>query len=305
MENVEISPHFRAGYVTIMGEPNVGKSTLMNALVQQKISIVTSKPQTTRHKILGILSTPGYQVVFLDTPGIIIPRYRLQEAMMQSASSAVADADLLLFMIDATQPRSGEDLARGEAFTMLEGLRKPVFLIINKVDLVNKAGLLPVIDHYSRAFPFREIFPVSALRLDGIDALTNAVVMELPEHPPFYPLDIASEHNDRFFVGEIIREKVFLKYQEEIPYSTAVQVVEFKERSGGKWFISADIYVERESQKAIIIGKRGAMLKEIGQLARKEIEQFLEHPVFLELHAKVREHWRENDQSLARFGYKS
>jgi GTP-binding protein Era len=162
-----------------------------------------------------------------------------------------------------------------------------------------------VIDHYSRAFPFREIFPVSALRLDGIDALTNAVVMELPEHPPFYPLDIASEHNDRFFVGEIIREKVFLKYQEEIPYSTAVQVVEFKERSGGKWFISADIYVERESQKAIIIGKRGAMLKEIGQLARKEIEQFLEHPVFLELHAKVREHWRENDQSLARFGYKS
>jgi GTPase len=301
-----IPPHFRAGYITIVGEPNVGKSTLMNALLNQKISIVTNKPQTTRHKILGIHSTDAVQIIFLDTPGIIKPRYMLQEVMMQFASGAIQDADLLFFMIDATAPGAkDEDLAHDEAFKRLEGLRKPVFLVINKVDLVDKGSLLPLIDFYSRKFSFKEIFPISALKKDGTGALVAAAVQSLPEHPPYYPLDIVSEQSQRFFVSEIIREKIFLRTQEEIPYSTTIDIVDFKERDAGKWFVSADIYVERESQKGILIGKKGAMLKEIGLLARREIEQFLEHPVYLELHVKVRENWRGDKNWLARLGYKS
>ncbi len=307
MESQEtIPPHFRAGYVTIIGEPNVGKSTLMNALLEQKISIVTNKPQTTRHKILGILSGADYQIIFLDTPGIIKPRYLLQEVMMQFASTAIQDADLLFFMIEATSPgMQGKDLAHEEAFKRLEGLHKPVYLVVNKVDLVEKDTLLPIIDFYAKKFPFQEIFPISALKRDGTTTLVSAAVRALPEHPPFYPLDIVSEQNQRFFVAEIIREKIFVKTQEEIPYSTTVDIVDFKERERGKWFISADVYVERDSQKGILIGKKGAMLKEIGHLARKEIEQFLEHQVFLELHVKVRENWREDKNWLARLGYKT
>ena len=303
-EEAKISPHFRAGYVTIIGEPNVGKSTLLNGLLQQKISIVTNKPQTTRHRILGILSTNEYQAVFLDTPGIIKPKYLLHEAMMQFASSAIGDADVLLFMIDATDPGMHRDLQHEEAFKRLAGLKKAVFLVINKTDLVQKPDILPMIDFYSRAFPFKEIFPISALHLDGTVPLMNAVVKELPQHPPYYPLDIASEQSERFFVGEIVREKIFQKYKEEIPYSTTVDIVEFKEREEGKWFISADIYVERDSQKGILIGKKGGMLKEVGQSARHDIEKFLEHPVFLEMHVKVREKWREDAEWLRRLGYK-
>lgn len=299
-----ITSNFRCGYVTIIGEPNVGKSTLMNGLLGQKISIVTHKPQTTRHKILGILSAPSHQIIFLDTPGIIKPRYLLQEMMMQFATSAIEDADLLLFMLDATDPKTGSDLAHEEAFQRLKGLAKPAFLVINKVDLVKKTDLLPVIEFYAKAFPFKEIFPISALTLDGTHALVAAITPHLPLHPPFYPLDIVSEHHERFFVSEIIREKLFLMLQEEVPYSTTVDIVEFKERGKGKTFISADIYVERDSQKGIVIGKQGATLKKIGQLARKEIEDFLQHTVFLELHVKVRK-WREDKQWLSRLGYKS
>ena len=302
----QIPPHFRAGYVTIIGEPNVGKSTLMNALLHQKISIVTNKPQTTRHKILGILSMEGAQIIFLDTPGIIKPRYMLQEVMMQFASAAIQDADVLFFMIDATAPGAkDEDLADDEAFKRLEGLKKPVYLVINKVDLVDKGSLLPLIDFYSRKFSFQEIFPISALKQDGTGDLVTAAAALLPEHPPYYPLDIVSEQNQRFFVSEIIREKIFLRTQEEIPYSTTVDVVDFKEREAGKWFVSADIYVERDSQKGILIGKKGGMLKEIGLMARREIEQFLEHPVYLELHVKVRENWRGDKTWLTRLGYKT
>ncbi len=303
-DETHVVPHFRTGYVALIGEPNVGKSTLMNGLLQQKISIVTSKPQTTRHKILGILSTEEYQMVFLDTPGIIKPKYLLHEAMMKVASSAIADADVLLFMVDATSPGIDKDMEPGLAFKKLAGLKKPVYLVLNKVDLVPKADLLPMIDFYSRAFPFKEIFPISALRLDGTDVLLKSVVNDLPEHPPYYPLDIASEQSERFFVAEIIREKIFQKYKEEIPYSTTVDIVEFNEREAGKWFLSADIYVERDSQKGILIGKRGAMLKEVGRIARGDIEKFLDHPVFLELHVKVRERWREDAEWLKRLGYK-
>ncbi len=299
-----ISPGFRCGYVTIVGEPNVGKSTLLNTLLGQKISIVTRKPQTTRHRVLGILTSPAHQIIFLDTPGIIKPKYLLQEVMMQFASSAIGEADVLLFMIDSTDPKTGPELAHDEAFRRLEAVRKPVLLIINKVDLVSKETLLPVIDFYSKKYPFREIIPISALKSDGTGSLVPLMVNLLPLHPPLYPTDIVSEQNERFFVAEIIREKVFVKCEEEIPYSTTVDIVEFKERAAGKWFISADVYVERDSQKGILIGKGGSMLKEIGRIARADIEEFLDHPVFLELHVKVREKWRDDPAWLQRLGYR-
>ncbi len=301
---LNISEKFRCGYVAIIGEPNVGKSTLMNGLIGQKLSIVTRKPQTTRHKILGILSTDEHQVIFLDTPGIIKPKYLLHEVMMSFASSALNDADVVLFMIDALDPKVGADITHEEAFSKLKGLQKPVFLVINKADTINKVEILPIIEFYSRAFEFKEIFPISALKLDGTDGLVGAIVRELPLHPPFFPPDSVSERNERFFVGEIIREKIFEKYQQEIPYSTAVEIVDFKEREEGKTFINAVIYVERDSQKGILIGKQGAALKQIGRWARKDIEAFLQHPVFLELHVKVRKDWREDEEWLARLGYK-
>jgi GTP-binding protein Era len=313
-----IPPVFRCGYVAIIGEPNVGKSTLMNGLLQQKISIVTKKPQTTRHRILGILTTPAYQAVFLDTPGIIQPRYALHEAMMESAASAVSDADLILFMVDAARPAPGGDSSEDAILAQLAASARPVYLVLNKVDLVDKALLLPLIDRYSRRHPFREIFPVSALTLEGTGGLMASVSSELPVHPPLYPADIVSEHNERFFVGEIIREKIFIRCQEEVPYSTTVEITEFIERGAAatgeeaprknkkplKWFISADIYVERDSQKGILIGKKGGMLKEIGEIARRDIERFLGHQVFLDLHVKVRPGWRGDREWLQRLGYR-
>jgi GTP-binding protein Era len=297
--------NFRAGYAALIGEPNVGKSTLMNGLLRQKISIVTPKPQTTRHKVLGILSTQEFQLVMLDTPGIIAPRYALQQAMMAAARSALQDADCVLFMVDAAHPRKAEDAIHREAFTMLREVRRPVYLVLNKTDLVEKPLLLPLIASYTAAFPFKQTHPVSALTGDGTAALLESLHRELPVHPPYYPLDIVSEQSERFFVSEIVREKIFLKCREEVPYSTTVDIVEFKEREEGKWFISADVYVERDSQKAILIGKKGAMLKDIGQAARVDIEQFLDHPVFLDLHVKVREKWRDDEQWLRRLGYSS
>ena len=311
-----IPPLFRCGYVAIIGEPNVGKSTLMNGLLQQKISIVTKKPQTTRHKILGILTTPAYQAVFLDTPGIIQPRYALHEAMMESAASAVSDADLILFMVDASRPAAGRDSPEDAILAQLAASARPVYLVLNKVDIVDKGLLLPLIDRYSRRHPFREIFPVSALTLEGTGGLMASVSSELPVHPPLYPADIVSESSERFFVAEIIREKIFIRCQEEVPYSTTVEITEFIERGAAaeaeppkdrkpvKWFISADIYVERDSQKGILIGKKGGMLKEIGENARRDIERFLGHQVFLDLHVRVRAGWRGDREWIQRLGYR-
>jgi GTP-binding protein Era len=206
-------------------------------------------------------------------------------------------------MIDALDPNTGPDLAHAEAFRRLQELQKPVYLVINKIDLIPKNLLLPIIEFYSHAFPFREIFPISALTGEGTGDLLKALVPLLPLHPALYPPDIISEQSERFFVAEIIREKVFRACHEEVPYATTVDVLEFKERAHGKWFIAADIYVERDSQKGILIGKKGAMLKELGGQARKDIEEFLGHPVFLELHVKVREKWREKPEWLQRLGY--
>jgi GTP-binding protein Era len=305
IEQIQESATFRAGYVAIIGEPNVGKSTLMNALLEQKLSIVTPKPQTTRQRVLGILSGADFQLVFLDTPGIIEPAYALQEAMVRSAQEAIRDADLILLLVDASRPGKAAEARTLKLLKSLPSIPQPLYLAINKTDKVAKASLLPLIEEYSCAYSFREIFPISALRLDGTGALLQGLLRELPIHPPYYPLDIVSEQQQRFFVSEIIREKIFSRCHEEVPYSSTVEIAEFKEREEGKWFISADLYVEKESQKAILIGRNGSMLKEIGKLARQEIEQFLDHAVFLELHVRVRENWRKDERWLRRFGYTS
>jgi len=294
---------FRCGYVALVGEPNVGKSTLMNRLLGQKISIVTRKPQTTRHKVLGILSNDHAQMIFLDTPGIITPHYALHEAMMRSAGSAIQDADVILLMIDASSPGSDDPASHAQVFERLTGLTKPVHLVINKIDLIQKAALLPVIDAFAKRYTFGEILPVSGLTGEGVEELLRVMERGLPEHPPLYPPDIVSDHQERFFVAEIIREKIFIALQDELPYSTTVDIVEFKERARGKWFISADVYVERDSQKGIVIGKGGTKLREIGSAARRDIEAFLQNSVFLELHVKVREGWRDQEEWLKRLGY--
>jgi GTPase len=304
IKGVYIETTFRAGYAAIIGEPNVGKSTLMNTLIGQKISIVTRKPQTTRHKILGILSNENCQIIFLDTPGLLKPKYLLHEAMMKSAHSAIDDADVIVLMIDAADPHIGQEITETIPFQVLKNVQKPVYLVVNKVDLVEKQDLLPIMAFYSDKFPFKEIFPISALTQAGTDELLTSIVNEMPVHPPYFPTDILSEHSERFFVSEIIREKIFEKFRDEIPYSTTVDIIDFKEQEGRKDVISAEIYVERDSQKGILIGKRGSALKEIGERARKDIETFLGRPVFLELHVKVRAKWREKEAWLKRLGYK-
>ncbi len=306
---VDIKPktfaHFKSGYVAIIGEPNVGKSTLMNSLIGQKISAVTSKPQTTRHKILGILSTEQYQIVFHDTPGLLKPKYLLHEVMLRLAKAALNDADIILFMIDATNPQIDIDSIEAINLRWLNKIKKPVFLLINKIDLIKKQNILPIIAFYSERYPFKEIIPISALNLHKTEDLIKTLVKELPVHSPYYPLGIVSESNERFFVSEIIREKIFEKFRDEVPYSTTVDIVEFKERKKGNDYISAEIYVERNSQKGILIGKQGSALKEIGELARHDIEEFLQHPVYLDLYVKVRSKWRDDATQLKQFGYKT
>ncbi|MDI6780001.1 MAG: GTPase Era [Bacteroidota bacterium] len=296
---------FRCGYVCIIGEPNVGKSTLMNTLIGQKISIVTDKPQTTRHKILGILSNEQFQIIFLDTPGLLKPKYLLQKAMMDAAHAAMNDADVVIFMVDALDPKMDKDIEHDVAFQALNKINKSAFLLINKVDIIDKFKLLPIIDFYSKRFEFVEVFPISALNALGTADLLKSVVEKLPVHPPYYPLDFVSDSSERFFVSELIREKIFEKFRQEIPYSATVEIIEFREQVGKKDFINAEIYVERQSQKGILIGKNGLALKQIGELARVEIEKFLGRSVFLELHIKVREKWRDSDTWLKRLGYRS
>jgi GTP-binding protein Era len=294
---------FRTGYAALVGEPNVGKSTLLNAILGQKISIVTDKPQTTRHKIAGILSEKQSQIVFLDTPGIIKPAYLLQEVMMQFAASAIDDADVILLLVDAEKIKSGGYTQQSDTLEKVSVHKKPTFLVINKIDTVEKEDVLDMIAHLHGIYPFSEVYPISALKKYGTRDLVEGIVKLLPIHPPFFPEDIASQAPEKFFVSEIIREKIFKRYSAEIPYSTTVDIIEFKERSVKKHFISADIYVERQSQKGILIGKEGKALKALGAEARTDIEMFLGHEVFLEMHVKVREQWREQSQWLKRLGY--
>lgn len=291
---------YRSGYVAVIGRPNVGKSTLTNALLKFPLSIITAKPQTTRHRLLGIYTDDAAQIIFLDTPGLIEPRYRLHEAMMKAANAAISDADVLLLLVEASNEPFEDDK---KVLTEITRFAKPVILVINKIDRMDKDLLLPLIDAYTQLHSFAAIVPISALQQTNIDALKAALLSSLPVGFPFYPPDAVTEHPERFFVCELIREQVFELYSEEIPFSTAVVIDEFRERSGHKDFIRARIIVERDSQKVILIGKKGQAIRRLGQQARRKVEEFLERPVYLELFVAVRANWRKTDSFLKEFGY--
>jgi len=296
--NETVYDHHKSGYVAIIGKPNVGKSTLMNALVGRKLSIVTHKPQTTRHRILGIYSSDETQIIFLDTPGIIQPRYRLQSSMMRNVQHAIGDADLLLFMADAT-------IGRTDTFSIDFAGKKPAILVINKMDLIEQKQALPLVDAYVGLRSFEEVIPISAKKGSNLDILLVAILERLPPGPPLYPKDKVSEHPERFFIAEIIREKVFEQYREEVPYATQVNIVSYTERESAKDHIAADIVVERDTQKGIIIGKKGQTLKRVAMSARKDIEAFIGKPVYLELHVKVRTDWRNKEALLRSYGFRT
>lgn len=288
-----------SGYVAIVGKPNVGKSTLMNALLGQKLSIVTRKPQTTRHRVIGIHSSPEHQVIFLDTPGIIEPRYGLHEAMMGQVKGAIRDADLLLFLHEATQEKPDTESLQQIGDT-------PAFLVLTKMDLVPNDQTLPLVESYTELRAFDEVVPTSAKKGQNLDTLVELVVDALPEGPPFYPKEMISEHPERFFVAEIVREKVYQHYHQEIPYSVQVNVVTYEERGDGeKDYIDAEIVVMEDSHKGILIGEGGSALKRVGTAARKDIEAFVQSPVYLNLHVKVRKDWRDREQLLRSYGYRS
>jgi GTPase len=289
---------YRSGYVAIVGKPNVGKSTLLNALLRQKISITTPKPQTTRHRILGVLSRESFQAIFLDTPGLIDPRYKLQKYMVEKIHQAVIDADVAIIITEVTDPDVPESLV-----VEIKNRNVPCLLVLNKCDLINRNESLPVIESFHEKNLFDEIIPLSALRSEGIDEVERTLEKYLPVHPPYYPTDMVSDHPERFFVAELIREQIFLRFSQEIPYSTTVQILEFKEEEGRKDVIRAEIIVDRETQKPILIGKGGKKLKELGIAAREQIELFLDRPVFLELFVKSRGKWRDDDRWLKRLGY--
>ncbi|SHK59200.1 GTP-binding protein Era [Rhodothermus profundi] len=297
IDPAQLPPDHRSGYVAIVGKPNVGKSTLMNALLGHKLSIVTPKPQTTRHRILGILSGDTFQIIFLDTPGVLKKtRYKLHEHMLRTVDRAVADADLVLFMAEATQ-RAPDTISLNHLGN------RPAILALNKMDLVRQEQVLPLVDAYMKLYPFEAVVPISALTGYNLDVLLKEIIHRLPPGPPFYPKDQLSEHPERFFVAEIIREKIFEQFREEIPYAAQVNIVDYKERPEGKDFIDAEIVVERPTQKAILIGKGGQALKRLGTAARQEIEAFLGRPIYLQLHVKVREDWRNRDRLLRSYGY--
>lgn len=288
----------KCGYVAILGRPNVGKSTLLNALLNFKLSIVTPKPQTTRNKILGILNGDDYQIIFIDTPGILKPQYTLQRLMQKEITSAVSTADLFLIVVEPFSPPTEDEVNLIKKVSSY-----PMILAINKIDCVDKPSILPIIDAYQK-FPFREIHPISALNQDGIEDLKKSIVDNLPYAEPFYPKDQLSEKPERFFIAELIRETIFTNYGEEIPYSTIVEVEEVKEREVGKTYIRAIIYVQKPTQRAIILGKDGSAIKKLGSTARKKIEQFLNKSVYLELFVKVKEDWRDNESFIKNILYK-
>lgn len=300
--------NFRAGFAAIIGEPNVGKSTLLNAVLGEKLSIVTRKPQTTRKQILGIYSSDDCQVVFIDTPGIMQPKYKLHSAMLSAAESAKNDADVLLFIIDAAHYAAKNRALQDDlAFQRIAGATQPILLVANKIDLLRKDELIVLLDRLSREFEFKQIVPLSALKGANVSELICAMRPYLPHPEPLYPTDILSTAPERFFVSELIREKIFEQFSEEVPYSTEVEVEEFREQfeqTGKKDVIRCAIVVERESQKAIVIGKGGSAIKKLGEAARKDIEAFLQRPVYLELFVKVRPDWREKESHLRQFGYK-
>ncbi|MCQ2340826.1 MAG: GTPase Era [Paludibacteraceae bacterium] len=291
----------RSGFVNIVGNPNVGKSTLMNALVGERLSIITSKAQTTRHRIMGIVNGDDFQIVYSDTPGVLRPNYKLQEQMLEFSRSALVDADVLLYVTDVqdTPDKNAEFLGKVKK---MSAAGTKVFLIINKIDLTTQQTLEDLVDFWHRELPQAEVFAISAQEKFGIEQLFESIKLALPECPPFFDKDQLTDKPARFFVNEIIREKILLNYDKEIPYSVEVEVEEFHEED--KIIrISAVIYVERDSQKGIIIGKQGSALKKVGTQARHDIEAFFQKQVFLQLFVKVDKDWRSNQGRLKHYGY--
>ena len=288
----------RAGFVNIIGNPNVGKSTLMNALVGEKLSIVTAKAQTTRHRIMGIVNGDDYQIVYSDTPGILKPNYRLQQSMMNFVDTAIGDADIILYVTDTVEKGNKNE----EYIAKLQKLACPVVLVINKIDISTQDQVLELMNWWKEQLPNAIIFPASAQEKFNLDNIFDAIVSNLPYAPAWYDKDVFTDKNLRFFASEIVREKIFLNYKEEIPYSCEVVVEEFKE-GAERYDISAVIYVMRDTQKGIIIGKGGQSLKKIGTQARIDMEDFFQKKVFLSLYVKVDPDWRESKKELRKFGY--
>ncbi len=289
----------RAGFVNIVGNPNVGKSTLSNRLVGERLSIITSKAQTTRHRIMGIVNGEDYQIVFSDTPGVLKPKFRLQQSMLEYSTGALVDADVLLYVTDVIEsPTKNQDFLDRVAREKI-----PILLVINKIDLLKgNEELVRIIDQWKQLLPNAEVFPTSALENFNVDNIMKRIVELLPESPPYFGKDALTDRSSRFFVTEIVREKILMTYDKEVPYATQVIVEKFDE-SDNAIHIMAVIYVERDSQKGIIIGHQGKMLKKVGTLARKDIETFFEKRVFLELYVKVEKDWRNQESKLRAFGY--
>ena len=293
---------FKSGFVSIIGRPNVGKSTFLNRVIGQKIAIMSDKPQTTRNKIQGVLTVDDAQVVFIDTPGIHKPKHKLGDFMMKVAQNTLKEVDLILFMINAV-----EGLGRGDEFIIerLKETKTPVFLVVNKIDEVHPDELLPLIEKYKTLYPFKEIVPISALQGNNIETLLEQIKLVLPEGPQYYPADQVTDHPERFIISELIREKVLHLTREEVPHSIAVAIDSIKKREHGEMVdIQATIVVERDSQKGIVIGKQGKVLKEVGQKAREDIETLLGSKVFLELWVKVQKDWRNKQSQLRDFGFR-
>ena len=294
----------KSGFVNIIGRPNVGKSTLMNAMVGERMSIITNKPQTTRHRIIGILSEEDYQVVFSDTPGIIQdPSYKMQEAMNNFVKSTFEDADLMLFVTEVNEKYEVDD----PIIQRLQKVKIPIFLLINKVDIATPEQIVALIAKWNKLIPFKETIPLSALQKQNTDTLLKLILENLPEGPVYYDKDQLTDRPERFFISEIIREKILQIYHQEIPYSCEVNVDSFKEtktKSGAPLVrIAATIFVSRKTQKSIIIGKGGETIKKLGTLSRTSMEKWLESKVFLELHVKVKDNWRDDERMLKHFGY--
>ena len=301
ISNQQCSQAHRSGFVNIVGNPNVGKSTLMNALVGERLSIITSKAQTTRHRIMGIVNGEDFQMVYSDTPGVLSPNYRLQEKMLEFSRSALVDADVLLYVTEVQDnPERNADFLEKVKKMASAGTR--VFLIINKIDLTTQETLENLVAFWHNQLPEAEIFPISAQERFGVAQLFDAIKNALPEGEPFFPKDQLTDKSERFFVNEIIREKILLNYDKEIPYSVEVEVESFIEEENIVR-ISAVIYCERDSQKGILIGKAGSALKRVGSQARRDIEDFLQKQVFLQLFVKVDRDWRSNTGRLKHYGY--
>jgi GTP-binding protein Era len=292
---------FKSGFIALLGRPNVGKSTLLNALVGEKIAIVSTKPQTTRSRITGIKTTAEAQLIFVDTPGLARPRNALNRHMMQIARDAYQGVDLILLVTEAASP---DQLAADEfILQQLKEVKTPIFLVINKIDLIDHRQLLPLIESYQRLFPFAEYVPISALKEVNIDALQRAIEHYLPVGPRYFPTDQLTDQPERFWIAELIREQIFALMEQEVPYQTAVMVEQLEDTDSGVLHVEATIYVERDSQKGIIIGKRGSRLKQVGQTARQAIERRLNTRVYLALWVKVRRDWSENEQLIRDMGY--